>query len=781
MSQIARNRVPGLQENDALLRLNAPGLDVTPPDMSGANSFSALERMIHAGIAGVSTAAQIGLEQRAINDRAARERLALDAQAKKIDEGLGAQHAQQILPDILGKIDRGEIALAPGETPADRANAILADQMQGQNEAFKAGLQNHASPRILTALESQLTQRQARDQQDLMGTLASRAANGDLAGSLAEAAKLLPNTSETQRLDAIALPALKTAAANGDTATFDKFVQQIGPNKLVPEIAHAKATLAAKTADLEQQQQQQALQEVAALDLAGASEDTIKAYADSSKLSPSATLAVRNRYTEIAQRREAETQAMIGQAQAANLNDLRRRVDFGHYAGTPQDLFSELDTRTALPPDNPNFISADHARSILSSLGTAADRNVRLETVTKSLDSVVRTGKPGAQLTGADGPDMLRVLGQQSAIVSGTSDPKTGAFILRSIDRPTDFAKVVRGSNVLPEAAAQLIASGISSPNPDERIAGLTNYAALSLADPGQAASITMQPEDKMRARFVQSRVEDAIAQNPGMLLDDSSLRQIVASVDPAAMRIDPTWAKLPKKDLQAYALGKPDIVTSSGINQEQAIKKAATAVFKDNLRSDRFLESGVARVGISRSTAALKDVPGNVLDVFAENLATEYAAQRSFTPDDTKAAEAAQKTAFAMTVAKFPPQSWGGEMRFMSQGSAAADPEILRADVAKIVGKDVASDLWANYVPEFVTIGNQVGWQFRSKGGNRDGYPVYARNGAAFVVNPYVSDSALANATETHRRIAEELKKRQALAPYEKQSDPFKVVRFGL
>ena len=182
-----------------------------------------------------------------------------------------------------------------------------------------------------------------------------------------------------------------------------------------------------------------------------------------------------------------------------------------------------------------------------------------------------------------------------------------------------------------------------------------------------------------------------------------------------------------------------------------------------------------------AKVTGVLKDVPGNVLDVFAENLATEYAAQRSFTPDDTKAAEAAQKTAFAMTVAKFPPQSWGGEMRFMSQGSAAADPEILRADVEKIVGKDVASDLWANYVPEFVTIGNQVGWQFRSKGGNRDGYPVYARNGAAFVVNPYVSDSALANATETHRRIAEELKKRQALAPYEKQSDPFKVVRFGL
>ena len=110
--------------------------------------------------------------------------------------------------------------------------------------------------------------------------------------------------------------------------------------------------------------------------------------------------------------------------------------------------------------------------------------------------------------------------------------------------------------------------------------------------------------------------------------------------------------------------------------------------------------------------------------------------------------------------------------------GAAGANPAKMRAPVG--MSAPGGTDGSIIVIDENLQYGYEL-WQFRSKGGNRDGYPVYARNGAAFVVNPYVSDSALANATETHRRIAEELKKRQALAPYEKQSDPFKVVRFGL
>lgn len=133
---LRRNRLPETDLPGVTERLATPGLEITPPVSEGARVADSLLNAFSA-LGGASAAI---VRQRAIDADIQRERDRIaKANAREVeaaDRGLANQHSGQDLPDIVSRVQRGELAPEDGESVRDFVQRIARDGTDGQSDAY---------------------------------------------------------------------------------------------------------------------------------------------------------------------------------------------------------------------------------------------------------------------------------------------------------------------------------------------------------------------------------------------------------------------------------------------------------------------------------------------------------------------------------------------------------------------------------------------------------------------------------------------------------------------
>lgn len=129
---------------------NAPGVDAPPPDMRSAEGAAGVS-----GLLGVTGGIASVLNSLAEQDLAAKQRAEYEAQraadraerdaqrAEVYDRGLGTKHSQRKLAQLRSDISEGRLTVPSDMTPAEFADKILAEDLDGPySAAYREGYQS---------------------------------------------------------------------------------------------------------------------------------------------------------------------------------------------------------------------------------------------------------------------------------------------------------------------------------------------------------------------------------------------------------------------------------------------------------------------------------------------------------------------------------------------------------------------------------------------------------------------------------------------------------------
>ncbi len=150
---IRRNRLPDTQLPGVTERLATPGLDIPPPVSPGAQVADQLLTAF-SSLNGASAAI---IRQRAYEASVQEERdRVAKANAREVeiaDRGLANQHAGQDLPELVSKIDRGEVVPEEGESVRDFVSRIAREGTEGQSQAYIDQRVSRIGDNLATALQ----------------------------------------------------------------------------------------------------------------------------------------------------------------------------------------------------------------------------------------------------------------------------------------------------------------------------------------------------------------------------------------------------------------------------------------------------------------------------------------------------------------------------------------------------------------------------------------------------------------------------------------------------
>lgn len=637
----------------------------------------------------------------------AKQDAALEKQRNAIeqaDRGLATRQTYADLADIEAKIADGSLAPNPGETTQEFTNRILQidtadNQFSPEYVDQRLNIGTPAIARAVARRRGEVVQVARSQNHELIVASAQGASPDDIPGVVAALTENDPSISEPIAFKIAASKAITAAAATGDTARFESLKSSMADHLDPLTVQGAQNTLDQFNEAQRRKSEAEALNDLARLENSGLDNESLRSVVSKDP-----------RLDEISRGRvlgmlEGRDKQQLADVQQQGSNNLIRDVRLGRWIdGTPQTTVNEITRRMDLPETDPNFIGATTGTELIRGVGKTLETDVRTSIVGQKLDQAAKGGRVDAPATPQDDQAIIRNLVQRGIVV-GQPDGET--TVVESVADPVAAAKAYSSLNRLPDPIAKIIAGGVSSQDPAQAQAGLSNYAALYVHNPLLAESIEMPKSAKVRARFVSTAIDSLDLKNAS----SEVINGVAAKLMPQAMTLNPAAEDIAARDIKAAVYSKdPDLK-----DFETQIRSDAAKSINDTLTSPVFQEKvGIKSGWWTWDTKGLNTIPQYVVDSYNDAIVDEFRIARSMNRDDEQAAKQAKDYAMRRALAKHVPAAWGNRLTFSLSGEPAFNADSMRSDAASVIGEAEAATLWEQYTPRYdETMGNQPGWMF--------------------------------------------------------------------
>lgn len=786
-----RTRTPDVQLPGVTGTLSTPGLAITPVASEGMQTAESLLQ----AFSSINGASARIVANRAAEAARAKEVSFLERQhAEEVaaaDRGAANINAGTDLPGILSGIESGAIRPGEGESVSDAAKRIALDGTDGLSDVARQQRLARLSDNVATALQSRVDRniKTARADNAVLAVQSIDGARSATDGHDAVQAirKIDPDISEAAAVASVGQRWLSYAVANNDTESLAAARAFLGDQMQTEQIRAQHtydANLKAKQADAEQATERQFYrlanehkdkltgQEQAFYQNvdSGTPNFLLRDFVDRSDLLPAKKVQLKSFIDE-------RERGQLTDAQNTSVNGLRRDVVLGRFPTddtgkpSPEKMADEVINRMDLPESDPQHIPAGTGQNFLNELQGRLQFNVRESRILADMKTVGTGTSAVAPALPTDNAAFTSAL-VKSGAVAGTID-QHGQPVVTGINDPIAVARFSSEFARVPTDVSNLLASGLGSSDGRQMADAATTYAALYLQSPELAASMDLGPTAKLRARFIQARLERegrSGLTDATLLTDANYLSKTVGGIARDALKLTPQLAEYKPGDVQAVVYGVADG------EKESATKIRAGAT--NDIRSAIFANDEAKAAGIAPRTSlsfltdqgvSLDAVPVNVRDAYLSALDEEFRFARAVTPSDAIAITTAKKWAAQRTIADHPPFTWGGTVYFGVKGQPIVSGTALYQDVADslgggpvtVDGKDIlqstvgtvfslgtpldatdrqrrahqtAAHLAVNTIPEWNAASG--GFVFRNKGTSE----LYSLDGggAPLVVNPF-------------------------------------------
>lgn len=695
---------------------NAPGL-VTPPPVSGGITLAQQLTDLIAQTGQLGREAQQTAAQSQYFDRLDAAKIE-DAQ-RKADQEYEAQARVDAAidgPRIQAEIASGALRRSdPEQSDEDFARAIASGNVPaGMSDTYRREYETNVAVAASRAIQARNEKAREIALRERTTTLINGAVNVHDADTLQASATALteanPDIGPEAARQMIGKRALEWAATAGDRAALDAARAFLGAG-YGPELADAESGIAlaeARVASKETQRvaeaEDQAVNELAQMEVNGAPTAWLRTFVKNDKRFQSVT-----RREQLA-RFDRMDSGNISEAQSINANTLARRVGLGDWiGGTPEATVQEITRRSGLEPTDPQFLPWSSAGQMLDGIDRALRVAADDQIAGAMFAEIDTTGRARTAATDAMDDGILRQLSARGAVTGIDSD---GKFTLAGVSNPSMLAEYARATNHVPSQVRDQIIAGAGSQDADQVADALTAWAALDLRDQELAARVNLHGDGAVRARYISARLRQELPRSKWG--DDAAVRDAIRREAPNLLRLDPRFNEISKEQVKStvwFDGGKIDFA-----ELDTMARKEITKV----VRSDY--------TGIRRGKP---DIPADMIQRYTDLVAEEFRFHRSFAPTDDLAAQEAKRFAAFRLFSEYPATDWGGTPRFMGLNQVAPDAVALRRDAAASLGEDAAEALWNNSFPEWA--GN--GWLFRSL--DPPFAPALDDNGLPIVLNP--------------------------------------------
>lgn len=727
LERFGRKSVPGVApriEQDILP--NAPGLETPPPVSSGSTilqQFTAT--MASAGML-ADEVAQTVRQAEYLDEKSIR-----DAQAES--EAQARRDRAVLIPRIRSEILSGKIVKTdPDQTDEDFAIQVAAAQVpEGMADAYRQEFVDGFAPVVAGAIADRNARAIEIARQEQTMAIVNGAVGVTDPSKLAEISSQLqsanPNVGPEKAREAVGLRALQWAGSANDPAEGRKALNAakefLGPGygpeteTVAADIARAEAGIANKEATKKEEDQDQAINDLARMEMDGATTTAMRAFVENDP-----------RFSEVARngqlkRIDGIDEGKINEAQYLNSNTLARRIGLGDWiGGSKEATLQEVVRRSGLGVDDPEFLSWPAADRLLDGMLVQEKADADRMIVDQMMWDIAETGRTKSPATDNMDESILRSLSARG-VVNGIDTGES--FTFSGVLNPTALAEFAKASNHVPRPVREQIIAGASSQDPAHIAEALTVWSAVHFRDPELASRVPLYGDGAVRARFVAARLNADLPWSKRA--DDAAIRDAIQRMGPQLLRLDPKYAEMPAEKKQLILWGKGnDEKVSADTAYSEALKSIEAATFSD------YTGVGQGSWPFGRKNPK---IPHSMVYRYQELAAEEFEYQRSFIPTDQEAAKAAKAFATARLFGEYPTTEWGDQVRYMNSGEIAPNAAMLRTDLNKSVGDDNAENLWNNAMPTWV--GN--GWAFASLD---PPYNYYVDDdGGVLVLNPNGAD----------------------------------------
>jgi len=657
-------RLPELGGNN--VQPNAPGIQPQPAASAGAQQAEQLARSL--GLAG--QAAQ------AIGQAARRETRENQQQINEISKRLKGQarlDAIAELPKIKQRIAEGELTVPEGQKVDEFAKQLVEQETDGAPEPYAERFRDIAVPELANAFvqKNQEVKKQAREEdlQLLQESIQGADNTEQIRETLQEARRDYPDLSESQLLDKLVVPKLRTAASTGDQEGFETAVNALDgrfPGTVKQLRGDLQANIQREQAN-EQAQEFNSAENIVAqgLNQDSPNHDHLLQRIDEMDLQPSNAQKLRDRIESdrrqsIDQKRTRLTQRVIANVQSGRWEPERAR----QIAREGANIFAQN-------PDNPSGLTPNQVQQIQN----VADQTEQVDRRQQQITRMVReTGSnaPGPDRSGNQSPQSPRAVlnsgeddefeaalidqGILTGEISGPGDATVTGF-----QDPTMAATQFSRFATIPNDAKDLMARGFNI-SQDEKLTeqSVESFVALwNINRPlAERFKKSLSDRGRLRAEFA---LNEMMRNSPARMNQNGE--------------VSDEWLQRRQDVAQAAANLEPPAGRTETVNQfwseftgeSNPLPETKRAALMNEL-SERMRKSLQETWGILDENVDVSELQGSTaaeLSQFVEDARVLFSSPQVTPPKDKTINEAAVDRGMQRFLAEFSPKAWGEEVTF--------------------------------------------------------------------------------------------------------------------
>jgi hypothetical protein len=425
----------------------------------------------------------VGQTAETVGQFAAQETAETKRENEKIRNRLRGQariDAISKLPQTKQKIANGEIAVPEGKEINDHVRDLVEEDIEGAPEPYAEQFREIAVPELANAFAQEQAElkKQAREEDFQLLRESAQAAESteQINSTLQEARRDYPDLTETEILDKIVVPKMRTAASTGNEEEFEVAAKALDgrfPGTVKQLRSELKVNVEREQADAEAERFNEAENMVAgALDQEDPNYDHLNERVDKLELSEVQSQTLK-------QRIETHRRQSIQRQRDRTVNRVQAKVQAGQWRpGRALQIAQEGANIFAQDPDNPAALTPNQVRQIQNVAGQTEQSDQRQRQISSIVSEVGRprqaaAGGPGAGnaaraeaqqpravLNSGEDGEFEAALIEQGVLQGQVKGP--GDATVTGLDDPTMAAVQFSRFATIPNNAKDLMARGFN-------------------------------------------------------------------------------------------------------------------------------------------------------------------------------------------------------------------------------------------------------------------------------------------------------------------------------